>query len=464
VGHSATINYAYDVNGNAAGKTDARGVVVNYGYDQLNRLTQKSYANDPTGTAAVRYGYDAVPGAVNCPSALGVGASIGRRTSMCDAAGSESWSYSITHNVGWQTVDQRTTNGVTKTITTQENLAGLVSTLTYPSGRIVTYTPGAAGRALAANDAANGINYASAAIYAPFGGLTGMSNGGAITVSNSYNARMQPLSLGATGSAGSILSLVYDFHAGNGDNGNVFQVTNGRDGNRTQNFTYDPLNRIAQGWSSGPAWGEKYTIDAWGNLSNRDGIAGKTYYEPLAAPANTNNQPTGFGYDAAGNMTNNGAYVYDAENRIKTTAGVTYTYDGDGYRVMKSNGTIYWGPGPLAESDLNGGIQREFVFFNGKRTARLDLPSGLAHYYFSDELGSTDLVTNATGGIENESDYYPYGGEQVITQTLANQNYKFTGKERDAESGLDDFGARYYGSALGRFLTPDWAARPTAVP
>jgi RHS repeat-associated protein len=163
-------------------------------------------------------------------------------------------------------------------------------------------------------------------------------------------------------------------------------------------------------------------------------------------------------------MTNNGAYVYDAENRIKTTAGVTYTYDGDGYRVMKSNGTIYWGPGPLAESDLNGGIQREFVFFNGKRTARLDLPSGLAHYYFSDELGSTDLVTNATGGIENESDYYPYGGEQVITQTLANQNYKFTGKERDAESGLDDFGARYYGSALGRFLTPDWAARPTAVP
>ena len=42
--------------------------------------------------------------------------------------------------------------------------------------------------------------------------------------------------------------------------------------------------------------------------------------------------------------------------------------------------------------------------------------------------------------------------------------YKFTGKERDSESGLDNFGARYYGSSLGRFMTPDWASRPSPVP
>ena len=40
----------------------------------------------------------------------------------------------------------------------------------------------------------------------------------------------------------------------------------------------------------------------------------------------------------------------------------------------------------------------------------------------------------------------------------------FTGKERDAESGLDNFGARYNASSLGRFMTPDWAAKPTTVP
>ena len=42
--------------------------------------------------------------------------------------------------------------------------------------------------------------------------------------------------------------------------------------------------------------------------------------------------------------------------------------------------------------------------------------------------------------------------------------YKFTGKERDAESGLDDFDARYYSSSVGRFMTPDWSASPSPVP
>ncbi len=40
----------------------------------------------------------------------------------------------------------------------------------------------------------------------------------------------------------------------------------------------------------------------------------------------------------------------------------------------------------------------------------------------------------------------------------------YTGKERDAESGNDYFGARYYGSAMGRFMSPDWAAKAEPVP
>jgi RHS repeat-associated protein len=42
-------------------------------------------------------------------------------------------------------------------------------------------------------------------------------------------------------------------------------------------------------------------------------------------------------------------------------------------------------------------------------------------------------------------------------------HYKFMGKERDGESNLDDFGARYYSSSLGRSMTPDWSDRATAV-
>jgi RHS repeat-associated protein len=40
----------------------------------------------------------------------------------------------------------------------------------------------------------------------------------------------------------------------------------------------------------------------------------------------------------------------------------------------------------------------------------------------------------------------------------------FTGKERDAESGLDYFGARYYGPNMGRFMSPDWADEYDPIP
>lgn len=65
-------------------------------------------------------------------------------------------------------------------------------------------------------------------------------------------------------------------------------------------------------------------------------------------------------------------------------------------------------------------------------------------------------MTDKTGTtIEEESDFYPFGGERIIADALANQNYKFLGKERDTESGLDYFGARYYGNVFGRFTSAD---------
>jgi RHS repeat-associated protein len=71
------------------------------------------------------------------------------------------------------------------------------------------------------------------------------------------------------------------------------------------------------------------------------------------------------------------------------------------------------------------------------------------------KVNSADVVTDARGNIKEESDYYPFGGERVITDLGIGNNYKFTGKERDAETQLDYFGARYYGNAIGRFITPD---------
>ena len=58
--------------------------------------------------------------------------------------------------------------------------------------------------------------------------------------------------------------------------------------------------------------------------------------------------------------------------------------------------------------------------------------------------------------------FLPYGEE--YNPQITTNHFKFTGKERDDESGLDYFGARYYGNTLGRWLTPDWSANATAVP
>lgn len=84
------------------------------------------------------------------------------------------------------------------------------------------------------------------------------------------------------------------------------------------------------------------------------------------------------------------------------------------------------------------------------------MSSGSIHYYFTDHLGPASAVTDSAGtSFDEKLDYYPYGGIVPTSTENVPQNYKFTGKERDAESGLDMFGARHYASTMGRFVAPD---------
>ena len=80
-------------------------------------------------------------------------------------------------------------------------------------------------------------------------------------------------------------------------------------------------------------------------------------------------------------------------------------------------------------------------------------------------LGSSRVVTTNTGVVCYDADFYPYGGERTVTDNCPSSNkYKFEGKERDDESGNDDFGARYYSWRFGRWLSADWSAVPAPVP
>jgi RHS repeat-associated protein len=94
----------------------------------------------------------------------------------------------------------------------------------------------------------------------------------------------------------------------------------------------------------------------------------------------------------------------------------------------------------------------------GARPSQADV----VEYYHLDAIGNVRAVTNQSGAIVERHDYLPFGEE--YNPQGGTQSRRFTGKERDSETGLDYFGARYYGPKIGRFTTVDpkynWRASP----
>jgi RHS repeat-associated protein len=487
------ITYGYDANGNVSTKADARSITTTYVYDALNRQTSVTYSNgDPTITTI----YDG-------SSCLGLAAcqNIGHATSTTDGAGSELWAYQIdSANQRSVHVNQRTTNGITKTSTYYLDLAGNLTSITYPTGRVVNYTYDAADRPATAADSTNGITYATAqsspptgcltteVCYTPQGtdysaaiGKTGSFSG--VNFSETYNSRLQPLEIKASSTAGNAIDITYSFVDPSTlkNSGHVYSITNNLNSSRTQSFSYDQVNRILTAGTTATTgtycWGYQYAYDggngAWGNLTQQAGWSpnynGCSEGTMGSVNADGNNHISGFSYDASGNTLNDGTigYTYDAESQIKTAAGVTYSYDGSGRRVSKSNGKLYWygsGGEILAETNASGTTLNEYIFFGGKRVAILPA-GGNAQYYVEDLLGSSRVMTTNNGTLCYDADFDPFGGEHTYTNNCPSTNaYKFEGKERDAETGNDDFGARYYTSRFGRWLSADWSSVPVPVP
>ena len=195
--------------------------------------------------------------------------------------------------MGREAAEQRTTGSATKSTGYTYNLDGSLATLTYPSGRTITYSVNGASQPVSAADTANSINYASGAHYTAWGALAALQNGGTINVTDIFNDRLQPCWMYAnTGTAlawnstacstsattGNVLDLKYNFSLGSADNGNIMGITNNRDTTRSQSFSYDQLNRIATAKTSSTSgsmcWDEAFGYDAWGNLLSIGRISG----------------------------------------------------------------------------------------------------------------------------------------------------------------------------------------------
>jgi len=344
--------------------------------------------------------------------------------------------------------------------------------MTYPSGRVYSYGYNNAGEITSLVDSARGINFFTGGQYAPpgllIGGIHGAVTGwNAITLANSYNNRLQPTHFLATSPVPStLLDLSYAYDQGSGkNNGSVVQIANGRDSARSVQYTYDQVNRLSTaGTYNATTWGDSYVYDAWGNLLQKNMT--QTTGETLTMLVNNKNWVTTprFSYDADGDVTSDGTLTmtYDAEGRMITAVGGsvndTYTYDGDGRRVKKSDGTFYWVDDSFRPLSIgtSTALTKDFVFLGGQRIAFVSLSSGNPYYYLSDHLGSTAVIASGDGkAIDWEADYYPFGNQRHVFTSSVNNPYQFTGYEYDSDTGYDYAVARFEAGRWSRFMSPD---------
>jgi RHS repeat-associated protein len=485
----------YDSFNNLIYRTDARGVVTSYLYDDLNRLVGITYPTVPSGVAAmpnvckvngassnnanVCYTYGTAPASYN----------NGRVIAITDPSGSESYTYDQFGNV---TQLSKTIGANTYNTYYTYNLANELTQIKYPSSRIVQQSVDAIGRLCEVAPSTTGCGTASSPFATGFGyntanGVTGFKYGNGIFASFGFSSdrlELNCLDYSTTNRSGTCthdsttkFGLGYSYQAAPSNNGQISGITDSVDSGRNATYTYDSLYRLTNSATTGstnyPAWGLSETYDRYGNRSlqqTSSGCTGITCPTSSVTITAATNRISGspYSYDASGNMTNDGqnTLVYDGENRavsatVTGSSSGTYTYDGKGLRIQKvsvvsgtTTTTVYVFSGGKVIAEYDNGASpsnptREYILAGGKLLAKIDT-SG-TKYYHQDHL-SNRLVTDSSGSTVTQMGHFPFGESWY---NASNDKLIFTSYERDKESGNDYAKARYYISRLARFSSPD---------
>jgi RHS repeat-associated protein len=361
-----------------------------------------------------------------------------------------------------------------------------IASVSYGSGS----TPSTIASALASNGASNSLVTLSASganlTMTAIGDGTVTDYSYAINVSSTEGSVFSEPSFAGSPNSGALTggsnAPLYNWAINSyAPDGDVLSMTDSVMG--TWSYAYDDFNRLTGGTASAgvdDTLALNWTYDRYGNrwAQNASGSGNISAVQPNLSFNGNNNQVTGWSYDADGNLTNDerNSYSYDAEGRITTLNGApTYMYDAEGLRVAKlgSGGAVatsyLLGPDGEQVTELNasGGWVHSNAWAGGRLLATYEGAAGphpnTYHFHLTDWLTTQRMQTNAAGNAEEECYSYPFGDGLTCTGSDATEHH-FTSKMRDTESGLDYFGARYLNSNLGRFMTPDWAAKPAAVP
>ena len=175
-------------------------------------------------------------------------------------------------------------------------------------------------------------------------------------------------------------------------------------------------------------------------------------------------------YDANGNMvTGDGFYrEYNSLNqlwkvRLSNSTGIileNYIYDPVEEKVLLknvsyNNGTwketvYYWFDEYVEVNNASGWFNFTYVEHEGQRIA--EMRGNTAYYVLGDALGSSTVITNASGNLTEQSSYTPFGSQ--INSTIQSR-YSYTGQEFDSVIGDYDYHARRYKADWGKFLQAD---------
>jgi RHS repeat-associated protein len=433
-----TVNSSYDVSDSLTGNGswtrkidynsfgqvshvyDARGVQTDFTYDDLNRLQQIEYSD---ATPDAHYYYDSQTLPAGHPS-YSPSNSNGRLIAMTYGGGATGNYFNYDPN--GRVTSQWQVTGLTPTtyaLSYAYNYAGMLSSETYPSGRVLSYAYGYGGRLSSVSDGTT--TFANSFTYAPSGGLTSETWGNTSVHTISYNRALQAsqVKLSVNGSEKQRYDYLYgevtpssgsvDTSRNTGQIGRVDGTINGAGTKEwDQRFAYDELGRLStaaeyqQGTGSTPTWKAKYTYDQYGNRqqSGSTDNAGIAFVPVTSSDINAGSNrfistgSTPVTYDNSGNITQDmkfrmsGSlgmkYEYDANGRQATaklsddTTLQTSVYDCLGQRVQTSAGALtrtmvydIFGQDVADYSYVGNGLERENIYRAGQLLATQEFPT-----------------------------------------------------------------------------------------
>lgn len=430
-----SMSFTYDPVGNRKTRTDSFGRLTNYTYDNLNRLTTIEYGTPAGQQAPVTYGYDF----------------ISRLTSATNENGTVTFGYDNRNRVTSTTdvFNQALVYEYERTPTVNQKRLKLNGSL------YATYNFDNAERLQNIVNASD----STAIAYAYFNddAVQTRTYPNGVSTSYTYDNMRRLTRLTDNGPSGALFDRQYSYNAAN----QIGQIT---EPSLTRVFTYDNVDRLSTVSNGGG--GESYNYDHVGNRTSSH-LSSTYSYQTGFFNRLTSTQTATYNYDSNGNIvsksegSNFWRYGFDYENRMYSASTrkqtVKYSYDALGRRVKRHipgarevTKFIYDGNDILV--DDNFGTLTKYLNGSGIDNKLRQTTGSSTNYFLADHPGSTNGLTNSSGGLSSSNSYDSFGRPSNSTFP---SRYQFTGREFDSFSGLQFSRARWYDSNLGRFISED---------